>query len=140
MRISMVSEHASPLAAIGGVDAGGQNVHVAALSSALAGRGHDVVVLAPPGGALWDVARRFGLTVRFVEGRLRLAGLAPVVFEALGAGEITLDVAKAYAATPDQERQAFVFEQASRARPMYVVIELASGGRPPGSSPPCRRR
>jgi ParB family chromosome partitioning protein len=59
------------------------------------------------------VARRFGLTVRFVEGRLRLAGLAPVVFEALGAGEISLDVAKAYAATPDQERQALVFEQMS---------------------------
>jgi len=60
------------------------------------------------------IARRFGLTVRFVEGRLRLASLAPVVFDALGAGEITLDVAKAYAATPDQERQAFVFEQVSR--------------------------
>src|SRR4051794_23204181 len=44
MRIAMVSEHASPLAAIGGVDAGGQNVHVAALSTALARRGHDVVV------------------------------------------------------------------------------------------------
>jgi len=57
------------------------------------------------------VARRFGLTVRFVEGRLRLAGLAPVVFEALGAGEISLDIAKAYAATPDVERQAYVFEQ-----------------------------
>ena len=57
------------------------------------------------------IARRFGLTVRFVEGRLRLAGLAPVVFEALGAGEITLDVAKAYAATPDRDRQAYVFEQ-----------------------------
>lgn len=57
------------------------------------------------------VARRFGLTVRFVEGRLRLADLAPIVFEALGAGEITLDVAKAYAATPDRERQAWVFEQ-----------------------------
>ena len=40
----MVSEHASPLAAVGGVDAGGQNVHVAALSAALADRGHDVVV------------------------------------------------------------------------------------------------
>ncbi len=40
MRISMVSEHASPLAALGGVDAGGQNVHVAALSEALARRGH----------------------------------------------------------------------------------------------------
>ncbi|HTM95330.1 MAG TPA: ParB/RepB/Spo0J family partition protein, partial [Croceibacterium sp.] len=60
------------------------------------------------------IARRFGLTVRFVEGRLRLANLAPAVFEALGAGEITLDVAKAYAATPDHERQALVFEQMSR--------------------------
>jgi type III pantothenate kinase len=30
----MVSEHASPLAVLGGVDAGGQNVHVAALASA----------------------------------------------------------------------------------------------------------
>ncbi|MEV8437679.1 glycosyltransferase [Actinosynnema sp. NPDC051121] len=44
MRIAMVSEHASPLAALGGVDAGGQNVHVAALSAALSARGHDVVV------------------------------------------------------------------------------------------------
>lgn len=44
MRIAMVSEHASPLAAIGGVDAGGQNVHVAELSAALARRGHEVVV------------------------------------------------------------------------------------------------
>src|SRR5438874_2156995 len=40
----MVSEHASPLAAIGGVDAGGQNVHVAALAAGLARRGHDVTV------------------------------------------------------------------------------------------------
>ncbi len=44
MKISLVSEHASPLAAIGGVDAGGQNVHVAALASGLAARGHDVTV------------------------------------------------------------------------------------------------
>jgi ParB family transcriptional regulator, chromosome partitioning protein len=57
------------------------------------------------------IARRFGLTVRFVEGRLRLATLAPAVFDALGAGEISLEVAKAYAATPDAERQAYVFEQ-----------------------------
>ncbi|MFN3727559.1 MAG: ParB N-terminal domain-containing protein [Allosphingosinicella sp.] len=66
------------------------------------------------GADIEGIARRFGLTVRFVEGRLRLASLAPVVFAALGAGEITLDVAKAYAATPDLERQAFVFEQVSR--------------------------
>ncbi len=44
MRIAMVSEHASPLAALGGEDAGGQNVHVAALAAALARRGHDVAV------------------------------------------------------------------------------------------------
>jgi glycosyltransferase involved in cell wall biosynthesis len=44
MRIDLVSEHASPLAAIGGVDAGGQNVHVAALAAGLARRGHEVTV------------------------------------------------------------------------------------------------
>ncbi|WP_324275713.1 glycosyltransferase [Blastococcus brunescens] len=44
MRIDLVSEHASPLAAIGGVDAGGQNVHVAALAAGLAERGRDVTV------------------------------------------------------------------------------------------------
>lgn len=44
MRIAMVSEHASPLAALGGVDAGGQNVHVAALATELARRGHEVLV------------------------------------------------------------------------------------------------
>jgi D-inositol-3-phosphate glycosyltransferase len=44
MRIAMVSEHASPLATLGSVDAGGQNVHVAALASALGRDGHDVRV------------------------------------------------------------------------------------------------
>jgi D-inositol-3-phosphate glycosyltransferase len=44
MRIAMVSEHASPLAALGGADAGGQNVHVLELSSALADGGHEVTV------------------------------------------------------------------------------------------------
>jgi D-inositol-3-phosphate glycosyltransferase len=40
----MVSEHASPLAVLGGVDAGGQNVHVAALAAALGRLGDEVVV------------------------------------------------------------------------------------------------
>jgi D-inositol-3-phosphate glycosyltransferase len=44
MRIALVSEHANPLAALGGVDAGGQNLHVAELATALARRGHDVTV------------------------------------------------------------------------------------------------
>ena len=44
MRIAMVSEHASPLAVLGGTDAGGQNTHVAALAAGLAGRGAAVIV------------------------------------------------------------------------------------------------
>jgi glycosyltransferase involved in cell wall biosynthesis len=44
MRIALVSEHASPLAVVGGDDAGGQNVHVAALADGLARLGGRVVV------------------------------------------------------------------------------------------------
>jgi len=44
MRIAMVSEHASPLATLGGADAGGQNVHVAELARHLAAQGHAVDV------------------------------------------------------------------------------------------------
>jgi len=44
MKIALVSEHASPLAVLGGVDAGGQNVHVAALAAALARIGCSVTV------------------------------------------------------------------------------------------------
>jgi glycosyltransferase involved in cell wall biosynthesis len=43
-RVALVSEHASPLAALGGVDAGGQNVHVAALARELGRRGIHVDV------------------------------------------------------------------------------------------------
>lgn len=44
MRIALISDHASPLAILGGVDAGGQNVHVASLARGLGARGADVVV------------------------------------------------------------------------------------------------
>jgi glycosyltransferase involved in cell wall biosynthesis len=44
VKVDLISEHADPLAAVGGVDAGGQNVYVAALAVALAERGHTVVV------------------------------------------------------------------------------------------------
>src|SRR5262245_59330502 len=44
LRIALISGHASPLAGLRGVAAGGQNTHVAALSAALARRGHDVRV------------------------------------------------------------------------------------------------
>jgi D-inositol-3-phosphate glycosyltransferase len=68
MRIAMVSEHASPLAALGGADAGGQNVHVLELSSALADMGHQVTVWTRrDDAALPDtVPARPGVVVRHV--------------------------------------------------------------------------
>ena len=76
MRIAMVSEHADPTAALGGTDAGGQNVHVGALSAALAERGHTVTVYT----RLTDPAARHpseicpGVTVR----RLPAGPVAPL--------------------------------------------------------------
>lgn len=64
----MVSEHANPLASLGDVDAGGQNVHVAELARGLARRGATVVVHtrrddpAPPD----EVALAPGVVVRHV--------------------------------------------------------------------------
>ncbi|MDN3922350.1 glycosyltransferase family 4 protein [Roseateles violae] len=45
LRIALISEHASPLALAGGVDAGGQNVYVAHIARCLAAAGHHVDVL-----------------------------------------------------------------------------------------------
>jgi glycosyltransferase involved in cell wall biosynthesis len=43
-RIAMISEHASPLCALGGIDSGGQNVYVAQIGRRLAQMGHQVDV------------------------------------------------------------------------------------------------
>jgi D-inositol-3-phosphate glycosyltransferase len=43
-RIAFISEHASPLADLGGVDTGGQNVYVAQLAKHLARQGHSIDV------------------------------------------------------------------------------------------------
>lgn len=45
MNVVLISEHASPLAAAGGVDAGGQNVYVEHVARGLAAAGHRVDVL-----------------------------------------------------------------------------------------------
>ncbi len=44
LRIALISEHASPLACIGGADAGGQNIYVDHVARTLAARGHSVDV------------------------------------------------------------------------------------------------
>src|SRR3546814_9300610 len=52
-----------------------------------------------------DVARRLGVTIRHIQGRLRLADLAEPIFDALAEGKITLDIAKAYGSTSDRDAQ-----------------------------------
>ncbi|MCP3731306.1 ParB/RepB/Spo0J family partition protein [Sphingomonas sp. MG17] len=71
-----------------------------------------------------EVAKRFGLTERFVRGRLRLANLAEPVFEALREGSITLDVAIAYASTSDTARQTSVFERLSGNYHSSNILEI----------------
>ncbi|MDQ4042380.1 MAG: glycosyltransferase, partial [Actinomycetota bacterium] len=44
MHLAMISEHASPLATLGGEDSGGQNVYVAELARRLGTMGHRVDV------------------------------------------------------------------------------------------------
>jgi glycosyltransferase involved in cell wall biosynthesis len=44
LRIALISEHASPLSALGGTDCGGQNVYVSQIARALAAHGHEVDV------------------------------------------------------------------------------------------------
>lgn len=43
-QIALISEHASPLSVLGGVDCGGQNLYVGQVAKALAGLGYDVDV------------------------------------------------------------------------------------------------
>jgi ParB family chromosome partitioning protein len=66
------------------------------------------------GGDVDGVAKKFGVTRRFVEGRLRLAKLAEPIFEALAEGRITLDLAKAYASTESHDRQLSVWSAYGR--------------------------
>ena len=68
LRVELVSEHASPLAAVGRPDAGGQNVHVAELASGLADLGCAVTVVtrADARGLPDRVAMRPGVTVHHV--------------------------------------------------------------------------
>jgi glycosyltransferase involved in cell wall biosynthesis len=59
-RVSLVSEHASPLATLGGADAGGQNVHVASLATELGRLGCAVTVFTRRDAA--ELPERMALT------------------------------------------------------------------------------
>ena len=56
-----------------------------------------------------NCARRFGRTENYVRQRLRLASLAPEILDALRAGKITIESARAYAGHPDPKVQLKIF-------------------------------
>lgn len=58
-------------------------------------------------------AKRFGVTVRHVAGRLRLAALAPEILDALREGKLGVESAKAYAGTTDHDLQRKIFKAQS---------------------------
>src|SRR5690606_12695154 len=64
--IALISEHASPLGVIGGVDAGGQNIYVANVAKQLAERGLDVDVYTRCDNAHLPEVVRIGTRMRVI--------------------------------------------------------------------------
>ncbi|MEH7904031.1 ParB/RepB/Spo0J family partition protein [Rhizobium laguerreae] len=65
--------------------------------------------LAEEGATADDIALRFGQTLRFVQGRMALGKLHPVLLEMLDLDEIRLETAMAYTLEPDPERQLEIY-------------------------------
>jgi ParB family chromosome partitioning protein len=57
------------------------------------------------GATVEEIAANIGQRVQWVEQQLRLGRLAPEIFEAYASGKISIDQARAYGATEDQELQ-----------------------------------
>ncbi len=116
-----------------------ENVHPLPMNPADQCRAFQTVIKAEKIAAA-DLAAQHGMTEKFVLGRLRLANLAPVVFEALRMGEITLEIAKAYGWTSDTDRQAKVFEQvkSSYSRSAGEIQRMVTAGSYKGGEPKAR--
>ena len=67
--------------------------------------------LADAGQTVASIAARFGVSERTVEQRLSLGHVAPELLDAYRAGEIDLDVLKAFTVTGDRARQMACWEQ-----------------------------
>ena len=93
--------------------------------------------LADAGRSVSAIAARFGASERIVEQRLRLGNAAPELLDAYRAGEIDLEVLKAFAVTADRERQMAVWEQvaAQPYRPSAAQVKrLLTEERVPGGT------
>jgi ParB/RepB/Spo0J family partition protein len=90
------------------------------------------------GHSLEVVANRFGVTVRFVEGRMRLARLSPKILDAFREDQLDLDEVKAYTLTDDHARQEEVFEREGRYSSVWRIKSALSENKVTGSSPRAR--
>ncbi len=93
--------------------------------------------LARDGAPVSAIAARFGVSERLVEQRLRLGNAAPELLDAYRDEAIDLETLKAFAVTPDTERQIAVWEQLSAQgyRPTaWQVKRLLTEERVPGSA------
>ena len=66
-RVAMISEHASPVALLGGVDAGGQNVYVDAVSRGLGAHGYETDVFTVRGDLAYPEVVAWADGVRVIE-------------------------------------------------------------------------
>jgi D-inositol-3-phosphate glycosyltransferase len=80
-RVAMISEHASPVALLGGVDAGGQNVYVDALSRGLVAHGYETDVFTVRGDLAQPEVVAWTDGVRVIE--IPIAAAAPLPKDAL---------------------------------------------------------
>jgi D-inositol-3-phosphate glycosyltransferase len=80
-RVAMISEHASPVALLGGVDAGGQNVYVDAVSRGLVAHGYETDVFTVRGELTQPEVIAWADGVRVIE--VPLAAGAPLPKDAL---------------------------------------------------------
>ena len=93
--------------------------------------------LARDGASVAAIAARFGVSERLVEQRLRLGNAAPELLDAYRDGAIGLETLKAFAVTPDTERQLAAWERVSAqgyGPSVHQVKRLLTEDRVPGSA------
>jgi D-inositol-3-phosphate glycosyltransferase len=127
VRVALISEHASPLAAIGGVDAGGQNVHVAELAAGLVRLGHSVAVYTRRDDP--DLPERLTTSAGYEVVHVPAGPAAPVLKD---------DLWPHIAAFADRLPEMFTFQQPDVVHAHFWMSAWASGDWPPDDSAfPC---
>ncbi|KQS95365.1 ParB/RepB/Spo0J family partition protein [Rhizobium sp. Leaf386] len=87
--------------------------------------------LADEGATADDIALRFGQTLRFVQGRMALGRLHPVLLEMLDLEEIRFDTATAYTLEPNPERQLEIYNNLpgwQKTNAVYIKEAIAGTG------------